>query len=213
MAAHHYGGALERTISDIQAGKPVEPLAREAARLVLRNSTDGSLVALAGVVSADEAVRAGVRTPDGRIWLNRSIADLRKGLSTAPADGFAWLRLAGAEFVVNGPSQNVVEALRMTSYTLRNNFDAAPLLLSLSSAMWPRLEPDFQAAARAAVLKQWNSKRYRPRLHQLALTESGRILLQSTIGDTEELRGWIDNRIAIQRGEKPARPGQPILRR
>jgi hypothetical protein len=38
-------------------------------------------------------------------------------------------------------------------------------------------------------------------------------LLQSTIGDTEELRGWIDNRIAIQRGEKPARPGQPILRR
>lgn len=211
LATQRLTGLEKRTIANIQRGVPVDPPAREAARTVLRMSGDGSQVALAGILSVDQAVRVGLSTADGRIWLNRAIADLRRGLTMAPADGLAWLRLAGAEYLMNGPSQSALSALKLMSFTRRNNADGAPLFLSMAAELWPRLEPDIQSTAKTMIMHHWNFRR--GKLDRLALSQSGRQLLKTVIGDTSELNAWIQTRIDAQKRRREEKALGPKLRR
>lgn len=214
LSTQHYYGAMDRLLVSIQEGKLTDPLLREATRIDLRASRDGSVVAMSAVIAIDEAVRLGVKTPDGQVWLKRGISDLRNGLSRSPADGLAWLRLAGAERLLNGPSSDVLDAIRMAAFTMRSRLDGAPLFLSMCASLWPRLGPEVRSVAKSLVLSNWNHRPWRARLRKLAVSQSGRDLLKTAVGDVEELDKWIANQVAEDKRLQERQMVDPeILRR
>jgi hypothetical protein len=194
IAAEPNRAALGLIVSDIHAGKPADSVFLRSARDELRASRDGNLVAMAGVVAAQEAQRNGLRSQQGRIWLQLASADLRRGLAMAPADGFAWLRLAGVEYLLNGPSELAVKAIVNASYMVKTDSNSIPLMLSLSASLWPRLPETVKTQVQASMQALWKHPRRRDKLDVLLTSSNGRVLLIEILGQQPGLEAWIGER-------------------
>jgi len=91
---------------------------------------------------SDESVR--------QDYIASAIASLKKGLSLAPANAFAWTRLAYAEILKAGPSQAAASELRMSLATAPFEPRLLFLRLELSFRTWPY----FQSEDRKLVFEQ-----------------------------------------------------------
>lgn len=185
-------------MENIRLGKPVDVQTLDAAREFLRASPDGSDAVLAGVIASERARAAGIRTPEGQQWLKIAVADFRGGLSRAPTDGLSWLRLASSEFLLKSTRPQIMSAMRMGMFTARRNQRAIPIALSLSIVLWPELDADLQQYAIKTVREQWAVPRVRKGMRKLALTENGRTILRTSIGEDPELDQWIQYWIDLE---------------
>jgi hypothetical protein len=190
VATQSASGSAMRTVDALHEGRSVERSFREAARQQFLASSDGNLISQAGFIATVEARNSGIATADGRAWLKTGIEDLRAGLSKSPADGFAWLRLAGAEYLSNGSTPQVASALQMAYYTVRRSKKSDPLFMTLSAQIWPLLGSDVQGHVAGIIRTYWSS--HRPSLTSLAGTSAGRALLTTVVGADPELPGWLD---------------------
>lgn len=195
VATQSSSGSAHRTVDLLQDSQPVLASLRVAARTEFRQSADGSLVALAGFIATIEAHLAGVASPKGRAWLEKARADLRTGLSKSPADGFAWLRLAGTEFLREGASSpaQIVPALQMAFYTARQNKKADPLFMTLSAQIWPLVGQDARTHITGLIQTYWG--KHRLSLRALTVTSAGRDLLKNTVGSDPAFDLWIEREL------------------
>lgn len=77
-----------------------------------------------------------------RQYLDRAIESLRAGLALAPANPYAWTRLAYAETQVTGWSQPALSALRLAFITAPYEPRLALSRLRLSFLAWPHMTPE-----------------------------------------------------------------------
>ncbi len=78
-----------------------------------RKWTDLGLAQL--LLAREQGVRGGIKVE----MVSQAIASLKTGLALAPANPFAWTRLAYAQSLMTGPSPSVASALRMALLTAR----------------------------------------------------------------------------------------------
>ena len=93
---------------------------------------------------------AGTWTAEGQRLLDQSASSLRHGLALAPANPFAWARLAYVELVRGGPSNAVAEALKMSIATGTQEPHLMFSRLNLCLRVWR----EFDEEGRALVAQQ-----------------------------------------------------------
>jgi len=116
-----------------------------------RLSTDLALVELLEAEQASDTTR--------QKKLNAAIADLERGLEDAPANSFAWARLAGARLALEGaPSARMLAALRMSYVTGPYVDKIMPFRASLTLAHWESLDPELVAFAKQELIYLWERR-------------------------------------------------------
>ena len=108
-----------------------------------------------GLAQLRLARTAGYRSEEGRRFLDEAGESLRRGLARAPANPFAWARLAFVRLAKDGPSKAVTEALVMSMKTgaddPRLRFSRLPLFLSA----WEWFDEDGRRMAEAQIRRAW----------------------------------------------------------
>jgi hypothetical protein len=195
--------AVERVAGDVQSGKAVDPVLQELTRSELRRAQDGGLSGLAGLIAVNRAQEAGFDTPDGRMWLNRAVSDLRRGVAKSPGDGMAWLRLAGAEYLLDGPSQRAGAAMRMAATLVKSNASNVRLQLQLGAGLWTQLTPEQQDMMRGQIKMYWSALPKRQTLQALVVFDAGLVTLRESLPQEPGLEDWIsEQKRALQRQEE-----------
>ena len=87
--------------------------------------------------------------------INQSIRDLKAGLAVAPANPYAWARLAVAEQLAGGPSTSVASALVMSVVTGPYEPDLIPLRLDLGFQNWRHLSSRDRDLVRQQIRFGW----------------------------------------------------------
>ncbi len=85
----------------------------------------------------------------------------RQGLAREPADAHAWARLSWFENMVNGPSPEILEHIRMSIYTgptMRSLVFWRMGIAGLSREYW---DQDFENLMRRQIIHAWRSSRAR----------------------------------------------------
>lgn len=116
----------------------------------LRWIDDPAAWAQLGAAQAALARRAGTRTPEGLRFVLESIESHRASLALAPADPYAWLRLANMTARIEGYSENVAKFLKMSVLTGPNERAIVLHRTQLALYAWPR----FDTAGRALFARQ-----------------------------------------------------------
>ncbi len=80
--------------------------------------------------------------PKAQELLSRSRVSLRKGLALAPANGFAWTRLAYVETLISGPSEEVAGILEMAMLTMPFEPRLLFFRLELCFLAWPYFDEE-----------------------------------------------------------------------
>ncbi len=80
--------------------------------------------------------------PESQELLSRARVSLRKGLALAPANGFAWTRLAYVETLISGPSEEVAGILEMAMLTAPFEPRLLFLRLELCFLAWPYFDEE-----------------------------------------------------------------------
>lgn len=135
-------------LSAIEQGKKVS--AGELDTLVTAQQTASNWTR-SGRVSTDFALAqllrseaAGFNSTNGKVLLRDAHRALRQGLAVAPANPFAWLRLAYVEIADRGPSVNAANALQMSI----SSGEAEPFLLvarlELCFRVWDRFDANWR---------------------------------------------------------------------
>ena len=109
-----------------------------------RNWTD---LALAQLLLAEEI---GDDDEASRDLLSEARTSLKTGLALAPANPYAWTRLAYVEYLISGPSAAVAAALQMAILTAPYTPHLLFVRLELCFIVWPH----FASEARDLVLQQ-----------------------------------------------------------
>lgn len=119
-----------------------------------------------GLAQLRRVKNAGTWTAEGQRLLDESASSLRHGLALAPANPFAWARLAYVELVRGGPSKTVVEALKMSMSTGTHEPHLLFSRLNLCLKVWRQ----FDEEGRALVAQQirFAEKKSRTKLARLA---------------------------------------------
>ncbi len=120
-----------------------------------RKWTDLGLAQL--LLAYEEAVQGGI----GKEMVSEAIASLKTGLALAPANPFAWTRLAYARSLIIGPSPSVVSALRMAMLTARYEPRLLFIRVELCLQSWSYFRPDDRELVYHQVRFAWrkNPKR------------------------------------------------------
>jgi hypothetical protein len=188
-------GTIRRLEAAISAGETLDPVYRESARIALRSGLDGQKVTLAAYIATREAEMSGYRSAAGRAWLSRAISDFRRGLSHAPSDGFAWMRLAGAIVVRDGRTAEAADALRLSLYTTRFASGSPPLQMALAHALWDKMDSGTRLLTLAAIRNNFANAAGRKALEPFAQTSNGIAVLTEAVGQdpagARQLRDWI----------------------
>jgi hypothetical protein len=90
-------------------------------------------------------LKADQRPHDDVQWrqdMGKAITSLREGLALAPANPYAWTRLAYAETQLNGWSPEAIAALRLAFVTAPYEPRLALSRLRLSFLAWPHMTPE-----------------------------------------------------------------------
>ena len=92
---------------------------------------------------------------------DQAIRDLKAGLAVAPADPYAWARLALAKHLVDGPSPEVASALVMSLLTGPYEPDMIPLRLELAFENWAHLPQQDRELIDQQVRYAWSRSKKR----------------------------------------------------
>ncbi len=158
--------ALPRTIAALTMlpGDPVlreiqnlRPVGRDSLDILIAAQRRGLLYGESGRKWTDlglaQLLLAGEPGQQGGVekdLVSRAIASLKTGLALAPANPFAWTRLAVAHSLMTGPSPSVVSALRMAMLTARYEPRLLFIRLDLCLQSWSY----FRAADHELVFQQ-----------------------------------------------------------
>ena len=100
----------------------------------------------------------GVQGGFGKEMVSEAIASLKTGLALAPANPFAWTRLAYARSLLSGPSPSVASALRMAMLTARYEPRLLFIRLELCLQSWSYFRPDDRELVYREVRFAWRKK-------------------------------------------------------
>ncbi len=100
----------------------------------------------------------GVQDGIGKETVSQAVASLTAGLALAPANPFAWTRLAYAQTLMTGPSPSVASALRMAMLTARYEPRLLFIRLELSLQSWSYFRPKDHALVYQQVRFAWSKK-------------------------------------------------------
>ena len=125
--------------------------------------------------------------------ISEAMTSLKRGLALAPANGFAWTRLAYGETLASGPSAAVAAALKMALLTAPFEPRLLFMRLELSFRAWPYFEPDDRDLVFRQVRFAWRDDP--ERLIDLA-RRSGRInLVRAALLRTPEALSRLEERL------------------
>ena len=170
-------GAVPRTITALAMlpGDPVlteiqnlRPVGRDDLEILITSQRRGlrfgesgrkwTDLGLAQLLSArEQGVRGGIKIE----MVFQAIASLKTGLALAPANPFAWTRLAYAQSLTMGPSPSVASALRMAMLTARYEPRLLFIRLELCLRSWSYFRTDDHELVFQQVRLAWrkNGKR------------------------------------------------------
>ncbi len=131
-----------------------------------RKWTDLGLAQL--LLAHEERVQGGI----GKEMVSGAIASLKTGLALAPANPFAWTRLAYARSLITGPSPSAASALRMAMLTARYEPRLLFFRLALCLQSWSYFRPDDRELVYRQVHFAW--RKNPKRLVELAV-RTGRV--------------------------------------
>lgn len=127
----------------------------------------------------------------GRRLLEESVSSLRRGLGLAPANSFAWARLAYVELARGGPSTAVTEALNMSMLTAPYEPRLLYSRLDLSLLVWRQFDEEGRALVAQQVRYAWEMSR--PRLARLAQKRNAsRIVADALADDPKDVNDFHD---------------------
>ncbi len=120
-----------------------------------RKWTDLGLAQL--LLAREQGVPGGIKIE----MVSPAIASLKTGLALAPANPFAWTRLAYAQLLMMGPSPSVVSALRMAMLTARYEPRLLFIRLELCFQSWSYFKPEDRELVFQQIRLAWrkNGKR------------------------------------------------------
>ncbi len=120
-----------------------------------RKRTDLGLAQL--LLAREQAGLGGIKIE----MVSQAIASLKTGLALAPANPFAWTRLAYAQSLMTGPSPSVASALRMALLTARYEPRLLFIRLELCLRSWSYFKPEDRELVFQQVRLAWrkNGKR------------------------------------------------------
>ena len=120
-----------------------------------RKWTDLGLAQL--LLAREQGVRGGIKIE----MVSQAIASLETGLAPAPANPFAWTRLAYAHSLMTGPSPSVASALHMALLTARYEPRLLFIRLELCLGSWSFFRTDNHELVFQQVRLAWrkNGKR------------------------------------------------------
>lgn len=116
-----------------------------------RTRTD---LGLAHLLMADQRPRDDFRWREN---MDEAIESLREGLALAPANPYAWTRLAYAETQLNGWSPASIAALRLAFITAPYEPRLALSRLRLSFLAWPHMAPEDRRLVFQQIRHTWNN--------------------------------------------------------
>lgn len=127
---------------------------------------------------------------EGRAFLDESVAAHRRGLAVSPAQTYAWLRLAHAELVREGPGPRLGPLIELSIVTAPYNYALVFRRLELCFMAWRQLDDRM----RAVVAKQVRfAARYKPRrLAKLAKQRYATSIVRAALADVPDLRDSFD---------------------
>ena len=117
-----------------------------------RKWTDLGLAQL--LLAREEGVQGGI----GKELASQAVASLKTGLALAPANPFAWTRLAYAQSLITGPSPSVASALRMAMLTARYEPRLLFIRVELCLQSWSYVRPDDRELVYQQVRFAWRKK-------------------------------------------------------
>ncbi len=143
-------------LARVQAMEPVGPEALD----ILIGAEDAALAWVdSGRRRTDRALALLLRARQGDAvrdkFLADSVAGLRSGLARAPANSFAWTRLAYAETTLNGPSPASASALRMGLITAPHEPRLLMVRLELCLQSWDHFAPADRALVDNQIRAAW----------------------------------------------------------
>ncbi len=117
-----------------------------------RKWTDLGLAQL--LLAREQGVQDGI----GKETVSQAVASLKTGLALAPANPFAWTRLAYAQTLMTGPSPSVASALRMAMLTARYEPRLLFIRLELSLRSWSYFRAEDRELVYQQVRFAWSKK-------------------------------------------------------
>ncbi len=120
-----------------------------------RKWTDLGLAQL--LLAREQGVRGGIKVE----MVSPAIVSLKTGLALAPANPFAWTRLAYAQLLMMGPSPSVASALRMAILTARYEPRLLFIRLELCFQSWSYFKPEDRELVFQQVRLAWRNSRKR----------------------------------------------------
>ncbi len=120
-----------------------------------RKWTDLGLAQL--LLAREQGVPGGIKIE----MVSQAIASLKTGLALAPANPFAWTRLAYAQSLMTGASPSVASALRMALLTARYEPRLLFIRLELCLRSWSFFRTDDQELVFQQVRLAWRKSRKR----------------------------------------------------
>ncbi len=120
-----------------------------------RKWTDLGLAQL--LLAREQGVRGGIKVE----MVSPAIVSLKTGLALAPANPFAWTRLAYAQLLMTGPSPLVASVLRMAMLTARYEPRLLFIRLGLCFQSWSYFKPEDRELVYQQVRLAWRKSRKR----------------------------------------------------
>ena len=120
-----------------------------------RKWTDLGLAQL--LLAREQGVRGGIKIE----MVSQAIVSLKTGLALAPANPFAWTRLAYAQSLTMGPSPSVAWDLRMALLTARYEPRLLFIRLELCLRSWSFFKPEDRELVFQQVRLAWRKNRKR----------------------------------------------------
>lgn len=138
-----------------------------------------------GALQLDQAEMAGFATARGRELADRSLDSHRRGLALDPAQPYAWLRLAHAEFVHNGVTPALNPTLQMSVRTAPYEPRLVLQRLDLAFTAWPMLDKTSRALMNEQIMIA--ARFYEKKLALLARRHQALDILAEALRDEEGL--------------------------
>lgn len=144
--------STERMMATLEAIGPVD----------VDNPPIGDRLINQGILSLAIALRLSPSDSQHIAYLSQAKALAEARLRRAPADTHAWARLAMAEYLLNGPTELAIEALRTSFQTGPYEYYALMPRLELGANLWPLLDEEMRAdtATQAAMLWRVRNERW-----------------------------------------------------
>ena len=144
----------------------------------LRRSGKPSDLSRAAHAQLIRAQQLGLRSVRALPWLTAARRDLLKGVSAAPADAYAWTRLAVVEMYLSNTAP-AARALEMALQLAPAERKLTAIQFDLAVVLWPQLEP----AARSSIAQRLRWARYLPEL-KAALSGNSAKTLERLLAET-----------------------------